>query len=204
MTLQTPPPDRRAELIDATLSIIAERGFAETTVARICDAAGVSRGLISHYFAGKDALLLEAYRRLSHELETETAKAMREGNGDPMSSLRALVEVSFRPPVFEADKIAAWLAFWSAARGSAAVNALNRELYRGYRAAVTRLMAEAARQRGAALDAHRAATALTALIDGLWLEHALDPEAFGADQAEAACLDYLDRLFPKESQKNVP
>ncbi|MCH7555569.1 MAG: transcriptional regulator BetI [Proteobacteria bacterium] len=204
MTLRTPAPDRRRALIDATLSIIAERGFAETTVARICDAAGVSRGLISHYFAGKDALLLEAYRRLSHELAAETAKAMNEGNGDPMSSLRALVEVSFRPPVFEADKIAAWLAFWSAARGSAAVNALNRELYRGYRAAVTRLMAEAARQRGAALDAHRAATALTALIDGLWLEHALDPEAFGADQAEAACLDYLDRLFPKESQKNVP
>ena len=204
MTLRTPAPDRRRALIKATLSIIAERGFAETTVARICDAAGVSRGLISHYFAGKEALLLETYRGLSPELAAETAKAMNESNGDPMSALRALVGVSFRPPVFEADKTAAWLAFWSAARGSAAVNALNRELYRGYRAAVTRLMAEAARQRGAALDAHRAATALTALIDGLWLEHALDPEAFGADQAEAACLDYLDRLFPKESQKNVP
>ena len=199
MTAQSHAPGRRAELIEATLSIIAERGFAETTVARICDAAGVSRGLISHYFAGKEALLLETYRGLSQELAAETAKAMNEGNGDPMSALRALVEVSFRPPVFEADKIAAWLAFWSAARGSAAVNALNRELYRGYRAAVTRLMAEAARQRGAALDAHRAATALTALIDGLWLEHALDPEAFGADQAEAVCLDYLDRLFQRET-----
>lgn len=199
MTLRTPAPDRRRALIDATLSIIAERGFAETTVARICDAAGVSRGLISHYFAGKEALLLEAYRGLSQELAAETAKAMGDGDGDPMSALRALVEVSFRPPVFEADKIAAWLAFWSAARGSAALNALNRKLYRGYRASVTRLMAEAARSRGLGLDAHRAATALTALIDGLWLEHALDPEAFGADQAEAVCLDYLDRLFQRET-----
>ncbi len=204
MTARDNTPDRRRELIDATLSIIAERGFAETTVARICDAAGVSRGLVSHYFAGKDALLLEAYRQLSEELAAETAKAMRERNGDPPSRLRALVEVSFRPPVFEANKIAAWLAFWSAARGSAALNALNRELYRAYRASVTRLMAEAARARGAALDAHRAATALTALIDGLWLELVLDPEAFGADQAEAACLDYLDRLFPREDPKNVP
>ena len=203
MTLQTPPPDRRAELIDAALSIIAERGFAETTVARICDAAGVSRGLISHYFAGKDALLLEAYRRLSHELETETAKAMRGQDGDPVSRLRALVEVSFRPPVFDPHKMSAWLAFWSAARASAAMNRLNRELYRGYRASVTRLMAEAARERGVALDAHGAATALTALIDGLWLELTLDSEAFGPDRAEAACLDYLDRLFPKEKPDHV-
>jgi transcriptional repressor BetI len=199
MTIQMQPPGRRRELIEATLSIIAERGFAETTVARICGAAGVSRGLISHYFAGKQALLLEAYRGLSQELAAETAKAMSASNGDPLNALRALVEVSFRPPVFEADKIAAWLAFWSAARGSAALNALNRELYRGYRASVTRLMAEAARSRGVSLNAHRAATALTALIDGLWLEHALDPEAFGVDQAEAVCLDYLDRLFTRET-----
>ena len=203
MTAQSPALDRRRDLIDATLSIIAERGFAETTVARICAAAGVSRGLISHYFAGKDALLLESYRRLADELETETAKAMQRRGGDPVSRLRALVEVSFRPPVFEFDKMSAWLAFWSAARSAPAMNALNRELYRGYRASVTRLMAEAARARGGALDAHRAATALTALIDGLWLELALDPEAFATDQAEAVCLDYLDRLFPQGAPEHV-
>ena len=204
MTAQPRTPDRRNELIEATLSIIAEHGAAETTVGRICDAAGVSRGLISHYFAGKEALLLETYRRLSEELGAETAKAMAERDGDPVNALRALVEVSFRPPVFEESKMAAWLAFWSASRGNPALGALNRELYRGYRASVTRRMAEAARRRGVALDAHGAATALTALIDGLWLEFALDAEAFGADQAQAACMDYLDRLFPQEAQNNVP
>ncbi len=203
MTAQAEAIDRRSELIDATLEIIAEHGFAETTVERICAAAGVSRGLISHYFAGKEALLLESYRRLADELAAETAKAMRARDGDPLSRLRALVEVSFRPPVFDPDKMSAWLAFWSAARGSPALNALNRELYRGYRASVTRLMAEAARARGVVLDAHREATALTALIDGLWLELALDPEAFATDQAEAVCLDYLDRLFPQGAPEHV-
>ena len=204
MTAQSHAPGRRKELIEAALSIIAEHGAAETTVGRICDAAGVSRGLISHYFAGKEALLLETYRRLSQELAAETAKAVKGRDGDPVGSLRALVEVSFRPPVFEESKMAAWLAFWSASRGNPALGALNRELYRGYRAGVTRLMAEAARTRGVALDAHGAATALTALIDGLWLEFALDAEAVGADRAEAVCLDYLDRLFPQEAEINVP
>ena len=203
MTAQAETIDRRSDLIDATLSIVAEHGFAETTVERICAAAGVSRGLISHYFAGKDDLLIEAYRRLSDELAAETAKAMRGQDGDPVSRLRALIEVSFRPPVFDPHKMSAWLAFWSAARASAAMNRLNRELYRGYRASVTRLMAEAARERGVALDAHGAATALTALIDGLWLELTLDSEAFGPDRAEAACLDFLDRLFPQEKPDHV-
>ena len=49
---------------------------------------------------------------------------------------------------------------------------------------------------GVALDAHRAATALIALMDGLWLELTLDAEAFSPGEAEAACLDYIDGLFP--------
>lgn len=75
------------------------------------------------------------------------------------------------------------------------LDALNRDLYRGYRAVITRLMTEAARSRGVTLDAHRATVGLTALIDGLWLEWTLDAEAFSPAEAEAVCQDYLDRLF---------
>ena len=56
----------------------------------------------------------------------------------------------------------------------------------------------------AALGAHPETPAVTARVAGLWLEQPLGTEAVGADKAEAACLDYPDRLFPKESQKNVP
>jgi len=56
-------------------------------------------------------------------------------------------------------------------------------------------MTEAARDRGVALDARRAALALTALIDGFWLEWTLDPEAFSRDEALGGCLDFLDRLL---------
>ncbi len=190
------PADRRRELIAATIRSIAEHGFADTTVERICAAAGVSRGLIGHYFAGKDDLLFATYRQLSDELAGETARRAQRHGGDPLAKLRATVEVSFRPPVFHRDKLAVWLAFWSEARTAPALGALNRDLYRDYRASITRLMAEAARARGVALDAHRAALTLTALFDGLWLEWSLDPEAFSPETAEAACLDFLDRLFP--------
>ena len=188
-------PGRRADLIAATMRCIAENGFADTTVERICAEAGVSRGLISHYFDGKSDLLLETYRLIAGELAAETRRAARERGNDPLEKLRAVVEVSFRPPVFDPDRAAVWLAFWSEARTNPAINALNRNLYREYRAALTRLMGEAARTRGAAFDPHRAAVGLAALIDGLWLQRSLDHEAFSAEDARAACLDYLNRLF---------
>ena len=193
---KTETPDRRRDLIAATVKSIAEHGFAESTVERICAAAGVSRGLISHYFDGKSDLLLETFRQLTDELAAESIRAARDSGGDPVARLHAAASVSFRPPVFDDAKMSVWLAFWSEARTTPALQALYRDLYRDYRASLTRLMAEAARAHGVALDAHRAATALIALMDGLWLELTLDAEAFSPREAEAACLAYIDGLFP--------
>ena len=50
-------PIRRRQLIQATLEAIDELGLADATIARIAKRAGVSTGIISHYFAGKDGLL---------------------------------------------------------------------------------------------------------------------------------------------------
>ena len=196
--------DRRRDLIAATVRSIAEHGFADATVERICAAAGVSRGLISHYFAGKDDLLLATYRQLTDELGAETARVARARGGGPVDKLRAAIEASFRPPVFDFAKVSVWVAFWSEARTRPDLRALNRDLYRGYRAAIARLMAEAARERGIALDAHGAAVALTALIDGLWLEWSLDPDAFSPEIAETVCLDYLDGLFVPRAEDDNP
>ena len=210
-----PPPRRRdadarrRALVEATIRVIAAHGMGAATVGRISAEAGVSRGLISHYFAGKDDLLRATYRRLADELAAETARIAGARGETAQAKLRAAVEAAFQSPVFAADKITVWLAFWAEARHRPSLGALNRELYRGYRATLTRLMAEAARERGAALDAHRAAVALTALIDGLWLEWALDREAFSPTEALGASLDFLERLFAaphpgKDETPHVP
>jgi TetR/AcrR family transcriptional repressor of bet genes len=72
-TRQKRPPsriavERRRNLIDAAISNIAEYGYDSVTVATICEEAGFSRGLIGHYFDGKDGLLLEAVRSVASDL----------------------------------------------------------------------------------------------------------------------------------------
>lgn len=51
--------DTRKRLIEAAARLFAERGYANSSVAAIGDAAGVSRGLINHHFGSKENLLYE-------------------------------------------------------------------------------------------------------------------------------------------------
>ena len=49
-------------MIEAAERCLAAHGIQGFTIDRICREANVSRGLISHYFAGKDELLAAVYR----------------------------------------------------------------------------------------------------------------------------------------------
>ncbi|RUW96955.1 TetR family transcriptional regulator, partial [Mesorhizobium sp. M8A.F.Ca.ET.059.01.1.1] len=52
---------RRQDLIEATLDSVAEYGLQGATLRTIALRAGVTAGLIRHYFPGKEELLQEAY-----------------------------------------------------------------------------------------------------------------------------------------------
>ena len=55
------------------MSLFAERGYAGTTMTAIATAASVSPGLLYRYFAGKQAVVGELYRRSSHAYHQEFA-----------------------------------------------------------------------------------------------------------------------------------
>ena len=53
----------RARLVDATLDCLLSKGYAATTTVDIAQRAGLTRGALSHHFAGKDELVVEAFDR---------------------------------------------------------------------------------------------------------------------------------------------
>ena len=55
--------ERRRQLIDTALSLFAEKGFENTTIKDLAEAAGVAQGLFYHYFESKEALLFAAVNR---------------------------------------------------------------------------------------------------------------------------------------------
>src|SRR5262245_56183015 len=58
---------RRRELTEAAYEILQEAGIAGTTLAKVAECAGMSKGIVLHYFRDKDDLL-EAVMRLANAL----------------------------------------------------------------------------------------------------------------------------------------
>lgn len=188
---------RRQDLIRGTIRSIAKRGFANSTVQTICEEAGLSRGLIGHYFKGKDDLLLEAFRALVTEADEETRRAIR-GVADPLERLVAATRVSFERAE-DREKATVWLAFWGRARWTPAMQRLNHHLYARYRRWVQRQLDEAAARRGLKLDTRRAALMYAQMIDGFSLGLIMDPEAYTPREAAEIISAWLRGLFAAAS-----
>lgn len=62
--IQTDIADKRAAILQSTLKLLSERGFHNTPMSVIVKESGVSTGIVYHYFANKDELILELYREI--------------------------------------------------------------------------------------------------------------------------------------------
>lgn len=173
---------RRAALIDATAACLAEQGLAGTNVRAICQRAGVSAGLLRHYFAGIDDLIAATYEATSEQMDTIFAAAVAGVASDPRGRLLAYLGASFRPPVTDPQLLGAWTAFWALARSDPLMAAIHSESYAGYRTRLATLLEACG---CSAMKAERLAVMLTAMVDGLWLELSLDDASFGAEAAIA-------------------
>ena len=180
-------PIRRRQLIDATLASIHEHGLMDTTVSTIGAAAGLSPGIIHHYFGGKDDLLFEAMRRLLAELRHEVVTRLTSANG--VHRVHAIIDAYFAPSQFAPKAVTAWLAFWAQASHSPALARLQRIHSR-------RLMSNLVHALHDSMppdEAQSCATGLAAMIDGLWLQCAFTRGHLTPEAARQIACDYVDR-----------
>ena len=182
---------RRADLIEATAACLADVGLAGTNVRAICAKAGVSPGLLRHYFDGIDDLVAATYQATSDRMDAIFAAAVAGAGADPRARLTAYLSASFRPPVTDPELLGAWTAFWALARSDARMADIHAESYAGYRARLGELLTACG-----ARDAERLAIMLTAMVDGLWLELSLDAGSFGAEAAVAMIERAVVALLP--------
>ena len=88
------PTTRREELLAIAASLFAERGFKNTTVRDIADAAGILSGSLYHHFDSKEAMVDE----LLDTFQTELWKQYDEIEAselNPRAKLEAVVRASF-------------------------------------------------------------------------------------------------------------
>lgn len=181
------PAARRQEILKAARRCLARDGVGGFTVAEIAGEAGISNGLIGHYFPTKDALLVATYQAEADRLLASTRAALDGRDESPDWRLKALLGSAFCPEIFNEETVATWLALWGQVRTNAALREAHKQIYATYRRGFARAIERSAEARGLDLDAVALASDISALIDGLWLEWGLDPGLFDAEAAIAAC-----------------
>ena len=86
---------RREAILDAALELIAERGTEQLTHRSVAEQAGVPLGSTTYYFASRDELVREAFRRYVVRVLGElTAMARRARPRDAAALVEMLVEVA--------------------------------------------------------------------------------------------------------------
>lgn len=183
---------RRLHLIEATARVLAERGTAGASVRAIAAEAGVSAGLVTHHFASVDALIAQTYAKVAARVTSALTDAVASAEADPRARLDAYVRASFAPPIADPALLATWTAFWGLARSNAAVAAEHDRSYARYRADLEALLADCGLP---ASECRIAAISLTALVDGLWLELCLTPDAFTPAEAEVMAERHVTALL---------
>jgi AcrR family transcriptional regulator len=87
--------ERRQQLLDAAATLFAERGYANTRIIDICNAAGVAKGLFYWYFENKDALFADLVRTMRLRLR-QTQGAAIDPSADALTRLHQGAEASVR------------------------------------------------------------------------------------------------------------
>jgi TetR/AcrR family fatty acid metabolism transcriptional regulator len=87
--------EKRRLILDAAVRVFARKGFHTCRVGDIAEEAGVSHGLLYHYFSSKDELLETIFRETWDEVLTAIAAV--EASGDPArEQLRQVAKILLR------------------------------------------------------------------------------------------------------------
>ncbi len=65
------PGQRRDEILEAANELFAERGYDEVSVEDIASSAGVTRGLVHHYFGGRKEVYIALLERIGTQREQQ-------------------------------------------------------------------------------------------------------------------------------------
>lgn len=107
-------PIRREQICRAAAAVIARVGFPGTTMRAVAEEAGVSTGMLNHYFANRDDMLLQSLVFVSTHLQSSAAEAIA---GEPPGERRVRALLSVALPR-EAETEVVWRV-WIAAYGEA-------------------------------------------------------------------------------------
>ncbi len=160
---------RREEILAATVVEVQRSGLAQTRVADVATALGISPALVFYHFETKDRLLAEAFAYAAERDLVRLDKAVH-GHGTATQRLRAVLKL-YSPSGSTPPGWTLWVDAWAAALRSPELRTVSRRLDLRWKESVAGVIEDGVRSgEFACPDPHGAAWRITALLDGLAIQ----------------------------------
>jgi AcrR family transcriptional regulator len=185
---------RRGQMLVAALEVISERGYADTRIADVAERAGVSPALVIYYFKTKDQLLTEAIRFYEDTWYAVGQRRMAELDS-AADRIEAIVGMSCLPEdqPEPRDSWLLWLDFWAVAARNPEVASVRQKSDDRWRQVIAELVRDGqeAGEFRTTIDAATFAIGLSALLDGLTIQMALDDPVVDPVLAFELCMRFV-------------
>ncbi|MEU4225600.1 TetR/AcrR family transcriptional regulator [Nonomuraea sp. NPDC026600] len=186
--------ERRREVLSAARRVIVRDGIDAATTRAIAKEAGYSNGVLAHYFADKDEILLSALRQSHQRIRERLTRKIEGATG--LAALRELLLDNLPLDAERTQETRLEVSFWSRSLASDHLAEVQRAEAAELRTAVRRLLGEAraAGELTTGENLDDVAERLLALVDGLSLHLLLYPDRLARVDLERLMLSALDRL----------
>ncbi|MEU8246028.1 TetR/AcrR family transcriptional regulator [Nonomuraea sp. NPDC048916] len=186
--------ERRREVLSAARRVIVRDGIDAATTRAIAKEAGYSNGVLAHYFADKDEILLSALRQSHQRIRDRLTRKVEGASG--LAALRELLLDNLPLDAERTQETRLEVSFWSRSLASERLAEVQRAEAAELRAAIRALLAEAraAGELATGDNLDDLTEHLLALVDGLSLHLLLYPDRLTRVDIERLLLAALDRL----------
>jgi AcrR family transcriptional regulator len=200
---------RREQIVHAAIAVIAEQGIQNLSLSEIETKAGMSRGQLTYYFPTKEDILLAVFDRLI-EMMHERAQANGVGGegcafpGQGWEHLtHFLTTFLLNPPVIP-EFSSLQYTFLSQIGHRDDFREKLAKLYGEWRDHMARDVADDLERRpGKKASPHAVATLVQAILHGLAIQRAADPDVYDRQEMLDLCLDLLGAYLRRAPRSSV-
>lgn len=190
--LREPQQDRsrvtRERLLSATVDLLATQGWAATTVAKVAEEAGVSRGAAQHHFPTREALFTAVIEQMYETMTAEVGEALADVPAGP-DRVAAVVDQAVA--IYTGKRFKAALQVWSAAASDPVLGDVIRPLEAKLGRAAHKFVVAGLDPDGTRPQAHRLAQITLDLARGFGLADTLTDDSKRRARVAAAWVEQL-------------
>jgi|GEM_PF-3153479 len=181
--------EKRAEILEATINVLAAKGVAGVTIQDIADNAGMAKGTLYLYFKNKDEILREV---LHYEMGSNGQEIIELMNSDLSAETKLRLVIAKHIEAMLSSKYPVELIpeIWSAVIRSSEKHSLESSIDH-FITFMAPILSQVLPNGSTKAQRERVAAGLIALFHGLIILHVINPEKYSIHEIADTVFDYL-------------